>query len=549
MSLEKLTMSFDPHTIEHLGVKMYSNIPNAIAELVANAYDADAEEVKINLINIDGEKSIEVIDNGIGMDFDDINNKFLRIGRKRRSEDGQTLSPSGKRKVTGKKGLGKLAFFGIGNTIEIKTIKEYSGKEIKFTLNWDDIISTEEKDYEPNYIIIDCDKNLKGTTIVLKQLKRKSDFDQEGLAISLSKLFNCFDISFQVYVLLNNENSILINNDLRYKNITAQFNWDFPSFSAFVSSDYSYKQSISGKIFATEKPLKPGLRGITLFATGRLVNAPEFFGVSESSHGFSYFTGYLIVDFIDDWPDDVISTDRQSLNWDMPLPEELREFLKKTMSEIEKDWRKKRNEERKNSITTKTNVNITSWYNTLPDSIKNNLEPIINSIIDKSELTNEEQSSVVQNLHMLVPDYPYYHYRHLHPLVQGSSYAYYQTQNYYTAVLESTKKYISEVRKKSGSTNSSDRSMMGEVFSNRKLSTTKKYKKTDGTTFSMETITNIEEGQQQLSEGMITGCRNPISHEEIIELKDSGLFSENDCLDALALLSHLFRRLEDSVKI
>ena len=39
-----LRMSFDPQTIEHLGVKMYSQIPNAVAELIANSYDADAGE-------------------------------------------------------------------------------------------------------------------------------------------------------------------------------------------------------------------------------------------------------------------------------------------------------------------------------------------------------------------------------------------------------------------------------------------------------------------------------------------------------------------------
>lgn len=42
MEDRKLIMSFDPHTIEHLGVKMYSVLPNAIAELIANAYNADA---------------------------------------------------------------------------------------------------------------------------------------------------------------------------------------------------------------------------------------------------------------------------------------------------------------------------------------------------------------------------------------------------------------------------------------------------------------------------------------------------------------------------
>ena len=32
---QKLKMSFDPQTIEHLGVKMYSQLPNAIAELIS----------------------------------------------------------------------------------------------------------------------------------------------------------------------------------------------------------------------------------------------------------------------------------------------------------------------------------------------------------------------------------------------------------------------------------------------------------------------------------------------------------------------------------
>ncbi len=46
---EKLTMTFDPRTIEHLGVKMYSTLPPAIAELIANAYDACATEVTVKL--------------------------------------------------------------------------------------------------------------------------------------------------------------------------------------------------------------------------------------------------------------------------------------------------------------------------------------------------------------------------------------------------------------------------------------------------------------------------------------------------------------------
>ena len=43
----ELKLSFDPRTIEHLGFKMYSRLPNAVAELIANSYDADATRVDV----------------------------------------------------------------------------------------------------------------------------------------------------------------------------------------------------------------------------------------------------------------------------------------------------------------------------------------------------------------------------------------------------------------------------------------------------------------------------------------------------------------------
>lgn len=133
---QKLEMSFDPQTIEHLGVKMYSQLPNAIAELIANSYDAESPEVHIILKDNEEGKSIAVVDKGVGMSFDEINENFLRIGRKRRESD-SGLSPNGKRKVTGRKGLGKLAFFGIGDTIHIFTKK--NGECVNFTMNWNEL--------------------------------------------------------------------------------------------------------------------------------------------------------------------------------------------------------------------------------------------------------------------------------------------------------------------------------------------------------------------------------------------------------------------------
>lgn len=546
MKEQKLKMSFDPYTIEHLGVKMYSNIPNAIAELIANAYDAEAENVHIKLIDNGREKSICIIDDGVGMDFDEINNKFLRIGRKKRIEDGNALSPNGKRKVTGKKGLGKLAFFGIGDTIDIITKK--NGTQVSFTLDWGELIGTDKPEYEPIFSICSCNNKEQGTSIILRNLKRKSEFDKEGLAVSLSKLFNLFDKKFNVFLYLNDDKPVKIDNKLKYNNLDVQFCWDFQTFTAQITSIYPESNHIFGNILATEKPLKPGLRGVTLFANGRLVNAPEFFGVSESSHGFSYFTGWLNVDFVDDWEKDVISTDRQSLNWDLSETTLLREFLKKMMSELERDWRKKRSEKKNEEVKDKTRVDVADWYKKLPEEIKKSIEPIIKAIIDDSELSTKTQATIVQNLHSLIPEYPYYHWRHLHSNVQNASKTDYDRQDYYRAFEETVKRYITEVQKKSNATET-DVSLMGKVYgkeSNKVLKVAKNYKKNNGTEFNNATIENIEEGQKLLSMGIMAGARNPVAHEEIAELRDSGLFSEKDCLDALSLLSHLFRRLDNA---
>jgi len=542
---ESLKMSFDPATIEHLGVKMYSKLPNAIAELIANAYDADATEVYIKLYD-KHEKKILVEDNGIGMSFAEVNDHFLRIGRNRRKE-GQTKSPSGERKATGKKGLGKLSFFGIGNTIEVETIKKQTGEKVKFVLDWDELLATTGKDYQPKHDISDCNIKLHGTKITLTNLQRKTDFDEYDLAVSISKLFNLFDKRFSVLINRNDNTPIKIDEKLKYENIEADFEWDYSSLIAGFDVLYIDKDKINGKIIATPKPLKPGLRGITLFANGRLVNAPEFYGISESSHGFSYFTGWLEVDFVDDWEEDVISTHRQSLNWDIPRTQELREYLKKFMSYLERVWREKRREKKKKELSKRTKINVPNWLNLLPQELRAKVEPLIDTIDEKSELPDEEIVSSLQNLHDLIPEYPYYHWRHLHEDMRNASESDYKNKDYYRAFIEAAKRYINKTRTKTGNNQTSESSMMGDVFGTAKsLSVTKRYKKPNGDDFSDSTKSNIEEGQKLLSMGIVMGGRNPVSHEEIQDLRDSDLFSEKDCLDGLSLLSHLMKRLENS---
>lgn len=541
MDSEKLFMKFEANTIQHLGVKMYSTMPPALAELIANAYDACATEVHIKLYDKD-DKKVVIEDNGSGMSFQQVNDYFLRIGRNRREE--RQESQCG-RIPTGKKGLGKLALFGIGDKINIETYQKSEG--VSFNLDWNDILNTTGgKDYEPNYEILKNINSQQGTTITLTQLKRKTGFPVQDYADNIAKLFN-FPDDFIIYISLNDEPVVEVNSKTKYENIDTEFTWDIQDVILINEKEYEDEKYIYGSVITTEKPLKANLRGVTLFANGRMVNSPEFFGPSESSHFYSYTTGWLNVDFIDNWEEDVISTNRQSIDWDNPKTAELRDFLASCLAIIERNWRELRKEKKKNSISAKVNINVGEWIERLPDNVQGQVETIVNLLDDTPELSESAQQKAIQIIHSLVPEYANLHWRYLHSEIRSAAEEDYKRNDFYRAFIEAVKRYINTVRAKSKSTITTDHSMMGAEFGLGKiLQVAAKFNKPDGSKFDSDTYKCIEEGQKYLSMGIVSGARNPFSHEEIGDLRDSTIFTEKDCLDMLSLLSHLFKRLDDA---
>ncbi|HUW25777.1 MAG TPA: ATP-binding protein [Gallionella sp.] len=144
MSDSPFELRFDPLTIKHLGVRMYSTLPPALAEIISNSYDADANNVTITLSEKSGKPiEIKIEDDGKGLSLEEINSKFLVIGRNRRNEEGDTPSVKYGRLPTGKKGLGKLALFGLAKTITILT--KQNGLQNEFILDWDDLNTAQGK--------------------------------------------------------------------------------------------------------------------------------------------------------------------------------------------------------------------------------------------------------------------------------------------------------------------------------------------------------------------------------------------------------------------
>lgn len=550
---QELKMTFTPNTIEHLGVRMYSTLPPVIAELIANSYDADATEVHILLKDSTNEKEIIVSDNGHGMSFLDINEKFLRIGRNRRSDESMQTSPGG-RKVIGKKGLGKLSFFGIAHKIEVRTIKDK--RRNSFLMNWNDILSYGNRDEQENYSpkILEHDTacvERNGTTIILRDINRISDFNANTLADNLSKFF-IIDPSFNIYIKHNDEEKTLIENKRKYSTLVKEIEWNIPD-DIKLETEYEKRAEIKGHLIATEKPIPPSthMKGITLFSRKKLVNIPEYFSDSTSSHFFTYLTGWIEVDFIDDLEEDVIGTNRQSLNWEHPDMIKLREYLQKILRWIEVDWRTKRAIIKEKKLEDTTGLKIGEWREHIPKNINDNLDPIINALIKDAELSNEKVANSLKGLQNIIKPYPHFHWQNLHPTLHTLVFPFYKSEDYYKAVSEGVIKYIREIQSHSSS-NYTDLQLIKHVFvqdnntSIPELSVTKKFKRPNGTSFESDTIKNISNGHGLLARAMWSAFRNPIHHELASDLKDSGLYTEQDCLDALGLLSHLFRRLDNS---
>ncbi len=197
-------LKIDLNALEHLGLNLYSNVPAVLSELIANAWDAEAGQVNLDIGSAGGDTTITVRDDGCGMSKADINKKFLMVGYQRRKNEPGDRTPHG-RKVMGRKGIGKLSVFSIANHVDIYTKK--GGKTLGLQLVVEKIredIENDRKHYPPPIPDIPPQYRVPtetGTIIVLSNLKKRvqSSIDA-NLRKRIARRFSIFSDEFQVIV-------------------------------------------------------------------------------------------------------------------------------------------------------------------------------------------------------------------------------------------------------------------------------------------------------------------------------------------------------------
>jgi len=136
-------MKVGSQIIRHLSKGIYSTPAMAIKELVSNAFDADAPEVRIETNPVSG--SIIIHDTGIGMDYKDFDENFTYISRS--SKEDKKTTDSG-RPLIGKLGIGFIAVSELCDTMIISSAKKKSTTKFTAIIDFTKFKDSKNKDVE-----------------------------------------------------------------------------------------------------------------------------------------------------------------------------------------------------------------------------------------------------------------------------------------------------------------------------------------------------------------------------------------------------------------
>ena len=325
-------------TLELLGAQMYKQREPAIAELVANCWDAGATEVSVEVPEeneYDHESSVIVIrDNGIGMSDDQVQSDYLVVGRNRRE---QGASAIGGRPVIGRKGIGKLAGLGIASLVTVYTWQR--GRLTEFSLD------AAQLKVEPNGVSnvtipglikpVPQTYGAQGTEVRLSGLKHVTPIRADNLHESLARRFSR-RIKGEMRVFINGDPLREPNLDLERRRPEQDLTEDELPSGLRIRYYYGFSRTVI--------PSKE-LRGFVVYVRGKAVQAPPFFfdveGTASGQHGTRYVTGEIEADFIDEGTDDesdIISTDRQEIDWNAEAAQELLNWGQELSRRVLREW-------------------------------------------------------------------------------------------------------------------------------------------------------------------------------------------------------------------
>ena len=388
-------MKLSLNVLEHLGINLYSNVPSVLSEAVANAWDADAEEVRITLDQSDGR--IEIVDTGVGMTRNEVNDRFLMVGFRRRDEmPGDT---AGGRAPMGRKGIGKLSLFSIADEVEVHTTK--NGERSALRMRLPDIrekIKDGDGTYFPESLSDDLVDFQRGTRIILRRLRRRQTIrTAQSLRKRLARRFSVIGQQQRFQVFVNGTEITPADRDYYDK---LQYLWTYGDQSDIAALCTNLSRSpedrspslqntsltISGWLGTVRqsRDLKDdesgdNLNRIAIYVRGKMAQEDMLDDFGERGVYASYLIGELRVDALDrDEEEDSATSSRQHLVEDDPRYQELKSIIGTELKHIQNKWSEWRTDDgAKQAMEVPA---VKEWVDALPTDYRNKAKAWIGRI-------------------------------------------------------------------------------------------------------------------------------------------------------------------------
>lgn len=177
-----LKWRFDVSTFRLIGRDLITDRVTAMFELVKNSYDANAQNVNVIFEDVGAGKTGSVIrieDDGYGMSFEDIRDKWMVIGTSNKRSHPFSPEPYN-RKCVGEKGIGRFAVDKLGDKVSIITKNKGAEKWLKVDIDWSSYFNKSQNgedirlftDVENTYTYINAeDYNASGTKLVITSIR------------------------------------------------------------------------------------------------------------------------------------------------------------------------------------------------------------------------------------------------------------------------------------------------------------------------------------------------------------------------------------------
>ena len=357
-----LSMRLSLDVLQHLGLNLYSNVPAVLSEIVANAWDADAANVRIELHKANDRIVLE--DDGVGMTRDEVIDRFLLVGYQRRSH--QPGATSKGRAPMGRKGIGKLSLFSIANEIIVETVRGSERTALRMRLDAvREAIDEKRGEYEPEELSSSDFRPQHGTRITLCDLrKRQTISTAAGLRRRLARRFSIIGPAHGFAI--NVDGDEITPEDRGYHD-RLQYIWTYGDQSSVTSLCRNLDESeqrqptfdvsdsstlaIDGWLGTVRESGQlrdeygENLNRIAIFVRGKMAQEDLLSDFTERGIYASYLIGELRVDGLDtttgleaDRDEDSATSSRQRIVEDDPRYVALKDFVGGELKFLQQRW-------------------------------------------------------------------------------------------------------------------------------------------------------------------------------------------------------------------